>query len=257
MNAASDVTGLLEPLQGLRGDLAKLNALQAEARIDDMRQAMRRAGMADVPDGYEHGWDSSGNSRRDYGATADKLTSAYDNFLRDQRLRSNWGDDYASVRVGRSQMTVQQFEARVLEVQQRAVNAAYERGKLAIATGELPLKNNDYILTLGSYVDQQVRFELRRFGASEGLPDSTASTVFAVNRRITGNGMTGIPDLRVGSRLLSDTTLAPKTGATEQLRRWNEIRPNDTLIIRPDALGGSYVVPRSTIRPVNPPGRGG
>ena len=257
MNAAGDMAGLLEPLQGLRGDLAKLDALRAEARLEDMRQAMRRAGIADVPDGYVPGWDSNGNSIRDYGATADKLASAYENHLRDQRLRSNWGEDYASIRVGRSQMTVQQFEQRVLDIQQKAANAAYERGKLAIARGELPIKNNDYILTLGSYVDQQVRFELRRFGASEGLPDSSASAVFAVNRRITANGMTGIPDLRIGHRLLSDTTLAPKSGTSEQLRRWNEIRPNDTLIIRPDALGGSYVVPRSTIRPVNPPGRGG
>lgn len=257
MNAAADVAGLLEPLQGLRGDLARLESIQSEARIEGMRQAMRSAGMTNVPEDYVMSIDGNGRGGRDYGATADRLASAYEDFLRDQRLRANWGDSYSTMRLGRSQMTVQDFEAKVLEVQQRAANAAYERGKIAIATGELPLKNNDYILTLGTYVDQQVRFELRRFGMAEGLPDSNASVVFAVNRRISGNGMTGIPDLRIGQRLLSDTTLTPKSGTTEQLRRWNQIRPNDTLIIRPDALGGSYVVPRSTIRPVTPPGRGG
>jgi membrane protein YdbS with pleckstrin-like domain len=40
----------------------------------------------------------------------------------------------------------------------------------AIATGQLPLRNGDYALTLGLYVDEQVRFRLRSFGSSEGLP---------------------------------------------------------------------------------------
>jgi hypothetical protein len=68
--------------------------------------------------------------------------------------------------------------------------------------------------------------------------------------------MVGIPDLRLGNALLSDVTLSPKTGYTEQLRRWNVIMPNDTIIIRPEQLGGAYVVPRNTIQPVSPPRRG-
>lgn len=153
-------------------------------------------------------------------------------------------------------MTVPEFEAKVLAVQQQAANEAYDRGKQLIASGQLALKNGDYALTLGSYVDSQVRNQLRRFGAANGLPDSAASNVFAVNRQLRGNGMVGIPDLRLGGNLLSDVTLGHKDGFTDQLRRWNEIRPNDTLIIRPDQLGGSYVVPRQTIRPLVPPGRG-
>jgi hypothetical protein len=95
------------------------------------------------------------------------------------------------------------------------------------------------------------------------MPDSSASNVFAVNRQIRGQDMIGIPDLRLGSNTISDVSLTPKNGLTDQLRRWNVIRPNDTIIIRPTNMpggGGAYVVPRSTIAPVNTsttPRRGG
>ena len=154
-----------------------------------------------------------------------------------------------TVRIGNSQMTVQEFETRTLQLQQQAANESFARGKVLIATGQLPLKNGDYALTLGTFVDRQVRTDLRRFGAAEGVVDSRVSDTFAVNRYIRGSGLVGIPDLRVGSGLLSDVTLSPKDGYTYQLRSWNVIIPNDTVIVRPDQLGGAYVVPRSTIRP--------
>ena len=256
LNAAADVTGLFAPMQALQGDLDRLQALQAESRLDGMRQAMRGAGVTNVPEGFEKAWDANGNIVKDYKATLENLTKTYEGFVRDQRLRANWGDDYKSVRIGNSQMTVQDFETRSLQVQQRAANDAFERGKVLIATGQLPLKNGDYALTLGTYVDSQVRLDLRDFGKVEGIVDSRASNLFAVNRYIRGAGLVGIPDLRLGSGLFSDVTLSPKDGLTDQLRRWNVITPNDTIIIRPDQLGGAYVVPRSTIRPLLLPRKG-
>jgi hypothetical protein len=142
-------------------------------------------------------------------------------------------------------------------VQQRATNEAFTRGVQAIATGQLPLRNGDYALTLGLYVDEQVRRDLRAFGAGQGLPDASSPDLFAVNRRVSGQGLIGVPDLRLGTNLISDVSLTPKDGLTEQLQRWNLIRPNDTLIIRPEQLGGSYVVPRSTIRSGTPAGGSG
>lgn len=255
LNALADVAGLLEPLSGLQGDLVRLRAAQAEQQIDTMRQAMHRAGVANVPD-YVPAWDANGNLVRDYGATVERLQESYNQHLQDVRLRETWGDNWKAVRLGNTRMTVPEFEARVLSVQQTAANEAYERGKQLLATGQLALKNGDYALTLGAYIDEQVRVELRSFARSQGLPDSGASNVFAVNRQVRGSGMVGIPDLRLGTNLMSDVTLAHKDGLTDQLRRWNVIRPNDTLIIRPSQLGGSYVVPRSTIRPIVAPGRG-
>jgi hypothetical protein len=112
-------------------------------------------------------------------------------------------------------------------------------------------------------VDGQVRDRLRAFGRAEGMPDSSASNVFAVNRQMRGQDMIGYPDLRLGANTISDVSLTPKDGRTDQLRRWNVIRTNDTIIMRPTNMpggGGAYVVPRSTIAPVNTsttPRRGG
>ena len=254
LNAAADVLGLLEPLQALQGDLDKLRSLQVESKLNGMRQAMRGAGVSNVPAGYEMEIDANG-TRRDYKATLEKLTTVYEDFVRDQRLRANWGENYKTVRIGNSQMTVQEFETRTLRLQQQAANEAFARGKELIATGQLLTKNGDYMLTLGTYVDRQVRIDLRDFGAAEGIADSRISNSFAVNRYIRGSGLVGIPDLRLGTGLLSDVTLSPKDGYTDQLRRWNVIIPNDTVIMRPDQLGGAYVVPRSTIRLPIPGGK--
>jgi hypothetical protein len=70
---------------------------------------------------------------------------------------------------------------------------------------------------------------------------------------IRGSNSAGIPDLKLGIALLSDVSLVRKDGLTDQLRRWNTIVANDTVIVRPDQLGGSYVVPRTSIRPLLPP----
>jgi hypothetical protein len=249
----------MQPISDLRGALAQLHAAQAETRIDAVREMLRQAGVKDVPTGYEMAWTTGGTTQRDYGATLDRLQQSYDAHLQNQRYVQTWGEGWQSVRIGRTQMTVPQFEQQVLQVQQQAANDAYARGVtlIATATGQLPLRNNDYALTLGLYVDDQVRTGLRDFGRLNGLPDSSASNVFAVNRQLREQGLVGIPDLRLGRNLFSDVTLGRKDGTTEQLQRWNQMRPNDTVIVRPDKLGGSYVVPRATILPPKVPVRGG
>ena len=233
--------------------------MRAEGRIESMRAAMRAAGMANVPEGFERAWVAGGAMVRDYGATVDKLQAAYQGFLTDRRYTETWGANWRDARVGRSQMTVREFESTTLRLQQHTANEAYERGKVALATAELPLEAGGYMQTLGNYMDRQVRTQLRAFGASQGLPDSSVSNLFAVNRLIRGAGLAGIPDLRTGANQISDVTLSRKDGTYDQLRRWNAIVPNDTIIIRPEGMpgGGSYVVPRATIRPLIPPGKGG
>lgn len=62
-------------------------------------------------------------------------------------------------------------------------------------------------------------------------------------------------DNRLGYNLFADTTLAPKSGNTDQIMKWNAIRPDaNYLIIRPSNMpgGGSYVIPRMAIQPYNP-----
>jgi hypothetical protein len=183
------------------------------------------------------------------------LNKSYEDFVRDRRLTANLGENYQSLRIGNPKMTPQEFETRTLRLQQQSTDEAYDRGKVLIATGQLLLRNGDYALTLGAYVDEQVRRDLRLFGRDEGLYDSRTSNAFAVNRTIRSGELIGIPDLRLGTGLLSDVSLASKDGYTGQLRRWNYMIQNDTLIVRPTQLGGAYVVPRSTILPLPSGGR--
>jgi hypothetical protein len=243
LNLASDPFGLMGEMANLQGDLAKLQRIQIEGRIQTMREGMAALGVKGLPQDYVLGLDGG----RDYQSTVERLQGAYENHVRDQRLRAAWGDDYANLRIGRSQMTVVDFEKKVLDLQQRATDAAYKEAVAKIASGELPLKNNDFALTAGAYVDTQVRAQLRFMGRAEGLPDSSSSVLWAVNRRITDGQQIGIPDNRLGSNIYADTSLTRKQPGSEQLQRWNDIRSGTFLIVRPTELGGSYAIPKVLI----------
>lgn len=260
LNIGADPFGLLPDLVGMHQDLDKLNRIQLEGSINDMRQRMKDAGMKDVPTDYRQSLLGNGSTVKDYGATIDDLQTRYEGFVRDSRLRQTWGDDYPSVRIGKSQMTVQEFEKRALDLQQNAADRAYEKGKELIARGEIPVKEGDYARALGSYIDERVRLDLRFFARAEGINDSMTSSIWGVNRSIRSDLVDGrgIPDNRLGYNLLADTSLAPKDGNTEQLRRWGAIRPGaNYIIIRPSNMpgGGAYVIPHTTIQPYNMPSR--
>lgn len=261
LNIGADGLGILGEVPGLQQDLAKLNKLQAEERINDMRQRMNAAGMKNVPTGFTDalvaGSDGMGRTVRDYGATVDDLKNRYEGFVRDNRLRETWGDGYQTLTLAKSKMTVMEFEKRVLDMQQQATDRAYAKGVEAIARGELTVKDGDYARVLGSYVDLRVRNDLRGFAKSEGINDSMASNLWGVNRSIRSDLAEGrgIPDNRLGYNLFADTTLARKNGYTEQIMKWNAIRPDaNYLVIRPTNMpgGGSYAIPRTAIQPFNP-----
>lgn len=260
LNLASDPLGLLGEMPGIQSDLAKLNRIQAEKRIEGMREAMIGLGVKNVPSGYSESWvtgaDGVSKNVRDYGATMGQLQGAYEGHVRDQRLRETWGDDYQNMRLGKSQMTVMEFEKRVLDIQMATTDKAYAAGVDAIARRELKVDPGDYARTLGSYIDDQVRRELRGFARAEGINDNSTSNIWAINRRITGEYGAGIPDNRLGFNLYSDTTLARKGPWTEQIQKWNWNRPGINLIIRPTDLGGAYVIPRGSIPQPKPLGRG-
>jgi hypothetical protein len=262
LNLGADPLGLLGELPGLQADLAKLNRMQAEQRIDGMRRAMVDAGVKNVPTGFAEAWvtGADGTTRivKDYGATVNQLQGAYENHIRDQRLRETWGDDYQSVRLGKSRMSATDFEKKVLDIHLGATDRAYAAGVEAIAKGELPVKDGEYAKTLGNYIDKQVRDVLRGFARTEGISDNPMSKLWAINRQIKSEFLIGIPDSRLGFNLFADTTLARKNANTEQIIKWNEIRPGSNfMIIRPSQLGGPYVIPRDTIpRYTKPVGRG-
>ncbi|WP_454733429.1 MULTISPECIES: hypothetical protein [Cupriavidus] len=252
LNLAADPMGILGELPALRQDLGKLSQLQAEGRIEAMRQAMNTAGVQNVPS-YSEAWsvgpDGVATNVRDYGATAENMQRVYEDFVRDQRLKETWGEDYKNLRIGKSQMDPIEFEKRVLDVHQQVTDAAYKQGVDAIARGKLEVTEGGYAKALGTFIDGRVRDQLRAFAAAEGLSDSAASSIWAVNRRIKSDLVPGwgIPDNRLGTNLYADTTLARKSAYTPQIMKWNEIRPGNVLIIRPTELGGAYAIPRNSI----------
>ncbi|MHA6916159.1 hypothetical protein ACQUJO_23950 [Ralstonia pseudosolanacearum] len=146
-------------------------------------------------------------------------------------------------------------------MQQNAANRAYERGVQLIESGDLKVSKAGYAATLGSFVDDRVRTELRALAKSEGISESRMSGIWGVNRSISDGTLRGIPDNRLGSNLFVDTTLANKAGSTLQIMKWNEIRPDaNYMIIRPTnmpGVQGSYVIRPQSILPYGNPTRRG
>lgn len=114
----------------------------------------------------------------DYRATMDRLDKVSAGFIEDQRLTDTWGANYKDIRIGKSQMTVQDFEKTVLDIHQKATDTAYTKGVELIASGDLATSKGNYARDLGSFIDRQVRDDLRVFAKIQGIPDSTASSIW-------------------------------------------------------------------------------
>lgn len=246
LNIAADPLGLLEPIMGARAAVGELAQAQAKQNVEHWRQTLTEEGVK-VPDEPQWALGAGGVMYRDYQAEMRKLAEAYQDHVRDQRLRESWGDDYANIRIGKSRMTVQEFEQRVYELHQAAVDRRFEQAVEKIRHGELPVVNG-YARTAGADVDENVRYDLRLFARKEGLPDGAGSRIMAINRQIRSeqSPYVGIPDLRLGRNVYLDTTLAIKTAGTRQIRRWNDIEPGPTVVIRPSKEGGAYVIPATS-----------
>lgn len=234
MNMGADPFGLLGEVPAIMDELGRMSQMQAKNQVDAMREAMIKAGVKNVPTDYEYYISKSG-SGIDFKGTAERLGNVYEGHIRDQRLRETWGDDYESIRIGKSKMTVLEFEKKVLDVHLQATDVAYDQGVDLIARKKLTVKDGQYARTLGSFIDEQVRDQLRSFAKAENINDGPMSNIWAINRRIKSDTVAGygIPDGRIGFNIFHDTTLARKDGYTPQLSKWNAIRPGNFLIIRP------------------------
>lgn len=249
MNIAADPLGLLEPYYATKAAMAQAEDAMMKQRVDEFRKGMIDAGVKNVPEGYDRAYFAGGKQGNDYAGTLNKLATQYLDHVQDKRLREMWGDHYKDIRLGKSQMNVLEFEKWVLDAQQRAADMAYRDGIEAIRHGEIKAVDGKYALALGQYIDKSARAELRVRARSEGINESSPSKIWAINRRIKIDTVSGhgIPDNRIGHNLYSDTTLARKSSDWEQIQRWNTIRPGHTIIVRPTQIGGSYVIPRPQV----------
>lgn len=263
LNLAAGPIGFLGELPAPYNDLARMRQINdranAKRQIDDMRQRMREAGMTNVSNEYQMAWVNGGNLVRDYQATAQRLQSDYNAFLQDRRLRATWGENYRDIRIGNQNMTPMQFERWVSNLQQRTVNEAYEEA-LDLASRNQLIRSHGVSLNtaIGNYIDGAVRSRLREEFSNMGINENQQSRIAAVNRHLItpDSDKYGIPDLRLGNNLYLDSTLAFKSPNTLQIRRWHSIREGYYMIIRPDALGGSYAIPARNINKVPLPPKG-
>lgn len=243
LDIASDPFGILEPLIAQRAAMAEMNAALSKKQVDDFRALLIKHGVPNVPDTYEKAYLAGGNMVDDYAGTMRVLGQHYRQHLHNQRMTETWGPDWKDLRIGKSRMTPDQFEARVFDLHQKAVDAAHKQTIEAVTRGVIPVTNG-WARTIGFEMDSIVRYDLKQFAIKENLPEGMRSKLYAVNRSLGGeNNKYGIPDLRLGVNLRIDTSLSRKDINTQQIRMWNESMPGITIIVRPTEIGGAYALP--------------
>lgn len=199
---------------------------------------------------------ADGSQRIDYERSIDKLLGQYETIIENKRLVQTWGENYKDIRIGKSQMTVKEFENKVYTIQQTATDKAYEAAMKEYAPlfgkefMSQQVQTTNFATKIGQEVDSRVRRDLREFAKIEGILENNKSSIWAVNRRLkdTVTKEYGIPDNRVGLNLYLDTTIALKSQATPQLQRWNQIRSGNMIVVRPTQIGGSYGIPNMSFQ---------
>ena len=158
---------------------------------------------------------------RDYQATAQRLQSDYNAFLQDRRLRATWGENYRNIRIGNQNMTVQEFERHMINLQYQAVNDAYQEALELESQGKLRRPHEISLnMAIGRHVDRLSRQILRNALTHLGINESQSSQIAAINRYLTSpdSDRYGIPDARLGENFYLDSTLAFKNPNTRQIR---------------------------------------
>ncbi|MDC4418523.1 glycine zipper family protein, partial [Acinetobacter baumannii] len=256
LNIVADPLGLLGEVPKSLDVASQLSKARyddlAKNRIKLLQDAIKQQSNGNISIApLERNISADGRQSIDYGRSIDKLLGQYEAVIEHNRLVQTWGEDYKKIRIGKSQMTVKEFEKKVYTIHQQATDKAYDLAMRDIAplfTKErmaLQPQKTDFATKIGQVIDNDVRRALRAFAKSEGISENSKSYIWGVNRRMKDpiTQEFGIPDNRVGMNLYLDTTIALKSHATPQLQKWNKIRPGNVIIVRPTQIGGSYGVP--------------
>lgn len=139
------------------------------------------------------------------------------------------------------------YQIETLRFIQREVDAAYELGLRTLKSGRLPVRIS-VELTLGNFVDGQVRNKLRKFHQANGIPIGRGyPTQVNNNANNTLEGSYTRPDSRIGN-VAFDVTLERKTPGKKQIRGFfnSDFKPAAVIIVRPSQLGrkSTYIITR-------------
>jgi len=159
-------------------------------------------------------------------------------------------NDLTDLRAQRAAMVYSQtgdtqlLQVETLRTVQRFVDEGYALGTRRFDDGLLSprLNRNEAI---GNFVDQYARQNLQRWFNQYGVSTGATLPIGVNNRAYAADGSYRIPDLRVGNAAF-DPTLSLKTASTPQVQGFFNAKfaPSSVTIVRPTALGGSYIIPR-------------
>lgn len=140
------------------------------------------------------------------------------------------------------------MQVETLRLIQKRTDEAYQQGIKLLQSGELKITATR-ALTLGNYVDRQVRDSLREKYNSYGI-DSSGSGPIRVNRRennSSGDDTYRRPDSRVG-RIAFEISMQEKDLTYEQIIGFfkSDFRPDYVVVIRPSQIGSKsvYIITR-------------
>ena len=144
---------------------------------------------------------------------------------------------------------LQPLQVEIIRFMQRSASEAYERGLADVRSGKLKIVVSEAV-TLGNYIDREVRSELRDRLDWSGIDWSGKGPVRVnKNEYNTSSDEKSFrrPDVRVGDLAL-DTTLTRKNFGDRQITGFfgADFRPSNVAIIRPIQLGenSSYILTR-------------
>lgn len=256
LNIIADPLGLLGTVPAnldIARQVSQANYENAAKQIVILKHCKKQGGSI-IP--LEKNIYADGSQRIDYERSIDKLLGQYEAIIENKRLVQTWGENYKDIRIGKSQMTVTEFENKVYTIQQKATDKAYNTAmkKCTPLFGKefmsQQVRTTNFATEIGQAVDVRVRDTLRDFAKVEGISENNKSHIWAVNRRLKDPTTKeyGIPDNRIGFNLYLDTTIALKSHATPQLQKWNQIRSGNMIVVRPTQIGGSYGIPSTSFQ---------
>jgi hypothetical protein len=143
------------------------------------------------------------------------------------------------------------LQVETLRFLQRRVDKAYRDGVGLFNQGDLKVRLSREE-AIGNYVDRKAREDLRDLYNSLNIPYRPNSPI-SVNSREYDSSEDAksyrIPDSKVGD-VAFEVTLTQKLPNDPQIRGFfnSDFKPSAVVIIRPNQLGGSYLIPRPSVR---------
>lgn len=241
LDSLTSVGDLFFGLADVRAAVADVEYRNAEAGLERLKTTFKERGLP-IPTTITIAGDTS---RIDFTRTLQGFDDTLKTAALDERMTKNWGKGWQNLRFGNQQWTASELEQKFHERYQKAIDVGYGKASKAYNAGLISGLNRNQ--AIGSAVDEAARSEMRAWANQYGLRTDSGSRIEVLINTYLANPNGSdyrIPDARVGSMTLLDASLAWKMMKTPQVRDFFRFthRDIDLFIMRPTALGGSYML---------------